>query len=313
MGTLLNRRRYMGGKAGIDYSKQYLTFEAVESGTFKNSLNNIDYSLDGANTWNTLTANTDSPTVSAGEKIMWRAVLTPTSNNGCGTFSSTGEFNVFGNPMSLHYGENFTNYTSYKSNAFRNLFNGASKLISAENLKLIALSVVGKAYQSMFYGCTSLIAAPEIPVISLGLDSMNSMFYNCSSLTVAPEIKVTSMNAYSMNSMFRGCVSLVQAPSVLPASSVGANGYSGMFRDCRNIEIAPVIMADSTYGMSDMFRGCAKLRYIKAMFTTAPNASNWVNGVASSGVFVKSSEATWEDTFGANAIPTGWTVQTASE
>jgi hypothetical protein len=68
-----------------------------------------------------------------------------------------------------------------------------------------------------------------------------------------------------------------------------------------------------------MFQNCTKLNYIKAMFTTTPTGAspnyytqNWVSGVASSGTFVKNSTASWTTT-GVNGIPTGWTVQTASE
>ena len=64
-----------------------------------------------------------------------------------------------------------------------------------------------------------------------------------------------------------------------------------------------------------MFEGCTKLNYIKAMFVTnpaTPYTYNWVQGVASTGTFVKNSEAPWNVT-GVNGIPNGWTVQTASK
>lgn len=64
-----------------------------------------------------------------------------------------------------------------------------------------------------------------------------------------------------------------------------------------------------------MFYGCSQLNYIKAMFTTTPSGTytlRWVDGVASSGTFVKNSAATWNVT-GANGVPTGWEVRTASE
>lgn len=50
------------------------------------------------------------------------------------------------------------------------------------------------------------------------------------------------------------------------------------------------------------------------MFTTTPDrfyTNNWVDGVSATGTFVKNSEAT-QDVTGANGIPTGWTVKTAS-
>jgi hypothetical protein len=64
-----------------------------------------------------------------------------------------------------------------------------------------------------------------------------------------------------------------------------------------------------------MFYGCFKLNYIKAMFTTTPSTSYmnyWVNGVASSGTFVKNSAATWTSSCGTSTYPCNWTVQTAS-
>jgi hypothetical protein len=51
------------------------------------------------------------------------------------------------------------------------------------------------------------------------------------------------------------------------------------------------------------------------MFTTTPSNTYtyyWVSGVAASGTFVKNSAAQWNVT-GTNAVPSGWTVQTASE
>jgi len=63
-----------------------------------------------------------------------------------------------------------------------------------------------------------------------------------------------------------------------------------------------------------MFYGCTNLNYIKAMFTTTPSiayTNGWVNGVSTTGTFVKNSAATWNVT-GVNGIPTGWTIETTS-
>jgi hypothetical protein len=63
-----------------------------------------------------------------------------------------------------------------------------------------------------------------------------------------------------------------------------------------------------------IFNRCTNLSYIKAMFLTEPSSSythEWVNGVASTGTFVKNAEATWDVT-GRNGVPSGWTVETAA-
>jgi len=70
----------------------------------------------------------------------------------------------------------------------------------------------------------------------------------------------------------------------------------------------------TSYCYQGMFGDCTSLNYIKAMFTTTPSTTytrDWVNGVASSGTFVKNSAATW-NVSGVNGIPNGWTVQNAS-
>ena len=73
------------------YEEQYLTFEALEDGTFTFTNNALQYSLDNGATWTTLAADTASPTVSAGNKILWKQTgLTPTAY-GVGIFSSTGK------------------------------------------------------------------------------------------------------------------------------------------------------------------------------------------------------------------------------
>ena len=63
-----------------------------------------------------------------------------------------------------------------------------------------------------------------------------------------------------------------------------------------------------------MFQGCTNLNYIKAMFTTynAIATSKWVDGVASSGTFVKNASAQWDVT-GTSGVPSGWTVVTATD
>jgi hypothetical protein len=63
-----------------------------------------------------------------------------------------------------------------------------------------------------------------------------------------------------------------------------------------------------------MFQNCTNLSYIKCLATNLSASScvsNWVNGVAASGTFVKKTGVSaW--TTGSSGIPSGWTVQTAN-
>ena len=331
-------------KEKTDYSTQYLTFEAIENGTFTftgTSSNSLSYSLDDGQTWTALASGTASPTVTAGNKIMWKGELTPTSNNGSGIFSATANFNVQGNIMSLLFGDDFTNQTDLtgKDYAFFNLFNQNTNIKSAKNLVLPATTLTRWCYSYMFYGCTSLVTAPTLPATTLASYCYNYMFSGCTSLKTAPTLPAETLASGCYRYMFEACTSLVNAPELpaetlasgcyysmfyrcvslvtaptLPAETLKTGCYGYMFNGCTNLVNAPTLPATTleTNCYAGMFRGCSSLNYIKAMFTTIPGEDYtyaWVSDVASSGIFVKNSAATWNVT-GVDGIPEGWTVVT---
>ena len=106
----------------LNYSQMYLTFEAIESGTFKfsgaTSAHTLSYSLDDGTTWTSLAHNTNTPTINAGNKIMWKGDLTPQDYKGIGKFVATGKFDVYGNIMSLLYEDDFVGQISLEGNRY---------------------------------------------------------------------------------------------------------------------------------------------------------------------------------------------------
>ena len=257
-----------------DWSKEYLTFEAIEDGQFKLArLNNpvtCQYSLDNGATWTTLSNDTWTPTVQAGHTIKWKADISPIASEtnragGVGVFTATGRFNAMGNAYSLLWSSGFGTVTSLagKSYALNQLFYQNNKVVSCENLALPALTIAEKCYRNMFRECTSLTTPPSV------LPSM-------------------SLTTYCYVGMFNGCTALTKSP-YLPALSLALYCYRSMFINCQS------------------------LIEIRAMFTTTPSSSymyNWVQGVQSGGTFYKNANATWSNTFGVSQIPSGWTVVT---
>ena len=331
-------------KAIPDYSKQYLTFEALENTTFTFSKNDLQYSIDNGVTWATLVKGTASPTINAGSKIMWKQTgLTPTSD-GIGTFSSTGNFIAQGNVMSLYYGDDFIGQTDLtgKNYAFNNLFNGCSKLVGTKDLslpatvlatycysnmfrdcssltsapQLPATTLADGCYRYMFNGCTALISAPELPAITLADYCYYYMFQDCTSLTSVPELPATTLALACYFGIFRNCTALTSAPK-LPATTLAQNCYAQMFQDCTSLASAPELPAITLVNQcyDSMFKGCSNLNYIKALFTTKPSniyTQFWVSSVAASGTFVKNNAAQW-NVIGNNGIPTGWNAYTESK
>ena len=85
-----------------------------------------------------------------------------------------------------------------------------------------------------------------------------------------------------------------------------------MFRNCTSLTTAPVLPATTLEGncYTRMFQGCTSLNYIKCLATSTGATlctSDWVNGVAATGTFVKNKDmSSW--TTGVSGIPSGWTV-----
>ena len=341
----VSRRRYMGEKGGEKpFEEQYFTFEALEAGTFTLGVS-ANYSLDGGRTWTTLAANTATPTIQAGDKILWRRTATRVNS----TFTATGDFNVYGNSMSLLYGDDFATKVSFSNTyIFAQLFNNNEKLISAENLvlpattltqgcynamfcnctnlttapELPATTLASSSYQNMFYGCTSLTTAPELPATTLASSSYQNMFYGCTSLTTAPELYATTLGTSCCQCMFYGCKSLEKAPDLL-ATTLKGNCYYQMFNYCTKLATPPIISATTTESNCcyQMFRGCSSLTAAPELLSTTLasncyyqmfNGCNKLNYVKCLATTISGATSNWlinvssTGTFVKNAAATDW-------
>ena len=197
------------------------------------------------------------------------------------------------------------------NNCYGWMFKGCSALASAPELP--ATKMEAYCYNSMFANCTGLTSAPELTAKRLESNCYLCMFEGCTSLTSAPELPATYLVKECYHSMFNGCTSLASAPK-LPATTLEWGCYSEMFQGCTSLTSAPELPAKelirNCYQL--MFKDCSKLRYVKALFTTGPSeetTKDWLSGVAASGTFVKSKNATWNVT-GVHGIPNGWKIET---
>ena len=245
-----------------DNGAEYLTFEAIENSTFGLTRTASQYSLDNGATWTSLSAGTSTPTVNAGNKIMFKATNpTISSSYGIGTFSCTGKCNVSGNIMSMVYGDDFIGQTNLKGTyQFYKLFQNITKIVDASQLVLPATTLAERCYGNMFNSCTSLTKAPELPVTTLATYCYDSMFYGCTSLTTAPELPATTLAQYCYTRMFYGCSSLTTAPE-LPATTLVPYCYQYMFYNCTSLTTAPELPATTLTNncYEYMFYGCSSL------------------------------------------------------
>lgn len=296
---------------GIDY-RQPLTLTALSAGS------NVTLNATGlpvvsglkyrtrSGSWQTYTPGTTVSLPAAGDYVQfWNtAGQLSTGNSNYAQFAMTGTIAARGNTMSLM---NFSNVT--RQYCFYNLFRDCTSLIYPPKLPATVLG--NDCYAYMFFGCTSLITAPELPAETLAGECYIFMFAGCTSLAAPPELPALEMKQSCYQNMFVRCTSLTTAP-VLPSTTLARYCYDGMLEFCTALTKAPdlpaVNLADYCYRY--MFYGCSHLAEINVGFTDWSSAVQttdyWVAGVPASGTFSKPSALSEE--YGANRIPTGWTI-----
>ena len=179
---------------------------------------------------------------------------------------------------------NMDDYCCYK------LFENNIYLRNANKLRLhntYSTRISDSCYERMFYGCTSLISTPSLPASKIGMSSYSNMFRGCTSLATAPSLSSTDLMYASYKSMFESCTSLTAAP-VLPATELVESCYEKMFYGCSNLSFVECHAED----------------------TDVVNALNrWLNGVSSTGTFIKKQGVTYPTDIFYDGIPKGWTIQ----
>ena len=229
-----------------DYSKEYLTFEMIESGTVQFSfppnqswVSSMSYSLDGGETWVTKQYGEGAlitPTIAAGDKVLFKGIATQVSypNSQASLFNISANCNVSGNIMSLLYGDNFQNQTSFPSgstNNFMYLFAESyfvrTNIVSAENLILPATTLTQQCYSGMFKSPYSkLTTAPKLPATTLVGSCYYHMFEDCNHLNsitmLATDISASSsLKNWVRNVAATGTFTKAASMTTLPT---GVNG-----------------------------------------------------------------------------------------
>ena len=202
----------------IPYSEQYLTIESLEDNNtiyWKASdssiAKTISASTDNGSTWTAYTSSTGGTTIAilnAGDKLLLKGENEAYLNSYANYFKTTGQFEVYGNIMSLVSGDSFENVTSVAPYAFQALFAGCTGLIFAKNLILPAINLGNSCYEEMFRGCSYLRTAPKLPATTLAMSCYRAMFQSCTSLTTASELPATTLVNSCYMYMFNGCTSL---------------------------------------------------------------------------------------------------------
>lgn len=269
-------------QAGVDLSTVPLTFVIKTDGyirwgqtnTVTTASKTISYSKNGGD-WVSITSSVvplDCPKIDvvAGDIIRFRG---SNQTYGSGSYgnadfqSSTAEYDVYGNIMSMMSGLGTINGT------FREFFSG-EKIHSARGLILPAEELNGGCYCSMFEGCSLLTQAPALPATTVSGNDYSHMFAYCTSLTDVPKlprtINIGIYNPGQFSYMFEGCTSLKTVPyNYLPELGQGVEAgsrltprcFEGMFSGCTNLIRVPDLPYTTLnhYCYQSMFENCTSL------------------------------------------------------
>lgn len=257
------------------YNLEYLTTKALGSGniTFTipsnvgtSYLTNVSYRKNGGE-WTT-TANSSSEvvitvSVTANDVIEWKGNGIRLCGGGNYTaaskFGGTVQFNVYGNVMSMLWGDDFIGQIQFPNTTHERVMEGLfyqSSVVDASGLVLPATHLSNThTYMGMFSDCTSLVYPPaELPEpessVILNFTYI-SMFNNCSSMVRCPDMNwgiLTTCKNGTFYQMFNNCTALTDnIPDKIEVQyyTANSNGYSifrNMFANCTHITTIPSLI-----------------------------------------------------------------------
>ena len=262
-----------------DYTNSYFTIESlvdnnniemsIPPGVTSEELTSVSYSTDGTN-WTTIeiddTDQSFTVVLNQNEKLYFKGLgrqyATYDAPSYC-HFLASEDFMVYGNIMSLLYGDDFASQTELPEgtdNTFSALFQSNDHLVSVENLVLPATVLTPYGYSFMFNGCKKLTSTPTLPATTMSDHCYFKMFMNCYLLTTVSELPATAMARSCYSYMFKNCRSLVTPPE-LPATTLATSCYNEMFSTCPSLTVAPAIPATTAadYCCYGMYYQCGSL------------------------------------------------------
>lgn len=257
----------------------YFSVEAVTDGLFSLYDNNTSgsspyptfyYKRKNATTWSSKSVSASGPLnldMVAGEVWEFKAELNSLyyssgkyyrmgKNKNVSSEQRWAYFRVFGNIMSLLYGDNFADKTVLNGTyTFYNFLADNPTLLDASRLLLPATTITNYCYYSMFHNCYNLRYAPELPATTLANYCYYSMFENCSNLISAPVLRAKTLVSNCYTYIFRGCDALenvAMLSTTTPTSSTC--GYwisrSSSVEFKRNVAYNSVIPTSSLSGQN---------------------------------------------------------------
>ena len=121
------------------------------------------------------------------------------------------------------------------------------------------------------------------------------------------------MKPYQFKNLFKNCTTLIDASNLIMPKHTVQNCYEGMFFGCTSLISSPKLIAEilTEDCYKNMFYGCSSLNHIVCYNVSDISEYvllDWINGVASSGVFEINYNGNWNNINKTSHIPANWTI-----
>ena len=262
MRTIIRRRTAEHKEA----EQNYLTFVMTSSGSFNfgkvgNVTKNISYSVNGAQ-WVEVECGSTGSTIlglHAGDKIRAKGTNASYGTDVDNYIKITGlgetTCDIYGNIMSLVYGDNFKDKTSFTENGVFWLLFYQSTVGSAENLILPATTLTEDCYRAMFSSSTLAVPPQILPATTLGARCYKYMF-NATSITASPYLPDATTATDCYDNMFTNAASLASVTCLQSTTFTEAeNWLSGCpnTSDCTFTKAAGASWGRNASGIPDQW------------------------------------------------------------
>ena len=246
------------------YESMYLTLEALDTGTIGMDGNgrsfSFDVSVDGGQTWTTKTLNSSSDavgvSVNSGDKVMfrhngnwssgatkeWQGSASDFWYNNNIHFSATCPYKVYGNIMSMWWGDNFVGKTTFQDY-------GSSSSTATWTYKMLGLfAEKTQTFVTVSQNPNNMIRPPW-PLPTPGYNSSDREYHclvDAENLVIPLDGK--EQVGYSQNKhmtytyfcMFYNCICLQKAPKWFNPTYVGEHDFDYTFANCWSMGSAPI-------------------------------------------------------------------------
>lgn len=225
----------------------------------------------GNNAWTDVSAGSQEVDIQGGDVIRFKGysgITEFTCYERNGQRTGTKPYRVFGNVMSIFWGDDFAGKRDFPNGNKRlPMFSGGLTDAGDLIIPLEEIGTVGTSSgvcQYMFRNCTYLTKTPTLRARKIGDYGCKEMYRNCTSLTEAHDMVAEIYGKEACKDMYRDCTALIKGPVFQTKKITGRDAFYYAFSGCTALteaaEFPNEIEVRDSGAFQSMYEECRALR-----------------------------------------------------